>query len=168
MLIGSDNTNKLSFINAERVAPYVNTGSTLLLQAKGRLVVGPILSPTEKMEVAGNVRITGLLMVDSNKGIIRNSNSTQLIRQVATVTVSGSFAAGETRQFDIIWPTPFSGNPEAYIGNVISGGGGWAECIMSLALVSSTSGKLYVFNPRNISFSPSFTVNILGFGSMPL
>lgn len=168
VIFGSDNTHKLSFINAEKIANYGNAGSTLLLQRRGYLVVGNITQPTEKMEVAGNLRITGMMMVDSNKGIIRNSTTEQLVKQVGTVTVSGSFAPGETRQFNIQWPSNFASTPDAYIGNVISGAGGWAECVMTLALVSSSGGKLYVFNPRNTTFNPSFTINILGFGTMPL
>lgn len=128
------------------------------------MAVGAITNPSEKMEVDGNVRLTGSLIVKGNNGIIRNNNATQSAKQIATVTVSGNFAAGETRQFDVVWPVAFASSPDGYIGNVISGSGGWAECVMSLALLSSSGGKLYVFNPRNITFAPSFTVNILAFG----
>jgi len=165
MMIGADNLNGLSFINAEVSAPYVNAGSVLLLQYRGNLSVGGITNPTHKLEVEGDARITGNVKVQGDRGLLINNNNTQLVRQVRSVTVSGiNFGSLETKFIDFTWPEAFASTPDCYVGNIVSGSGGWAECVLSVALVNTNGGRLYIFNPRNTSFSPVFSVNIIAFG----
>lgn len=166
LVMGSDNYNGLSFIRAEKAAPYVNLGSLLNLQwqSGSKLTIGDIINPVYKMEVAGDVRLSRNLLVQSDKAILRSADSVHRMRQIKPITVSATFSNLETKFIDFTWPVPFTAAPDCYVGNITSGTGGWAECVLSVALVTTTGARLYIFNPRSMSFSPNFTVNIIAFG----
>src|SRR5437764_15258550 len=93
----------------------------------------------------GSVELKTNITVQNGKGIIRNTDGTQSKKVSTSVTVTSSFAAGETKTFPISWGAEsFSATPEAYVGNIVSGSGGWAEVIMSIADVTSTGATLFV------------------------
>lgn len=171
LLFGVNRLSDLSYIQAERNDYGTNRGNTLLLQYWGNVTIGEVLNPGSKLEVKGDVKINrdstalkkGDLTVRSNLGIIRNNSSVQLLKQSKAVTVSASFLAGETKFYDFVWPEAFTSTPEAYVGNVVSGSGGWAEVVLSVALITTTGGRLYVYNPSG-SRTPNFTINIIAFG----
>lgn len=170
LFFGVNRLNNLSYIQAERNNYGVNSGNTLLLQYRGNVTVGEVLSPTAKLEVKGDVKINsdgtskkGDLTVRDDNGIIRNESNKQLLKQSKSVLINASFAAGETKFYDFVWPTAFTEAPEAYIGSIVSGGGGWAEVVMSVALVTTTGARLYVYNPAGTR-SPNFSVNIMALG----
>jgi hypothetical protein len=112
----------------------------------------------------GQARLSQSLLVQGNKGIIRNIDGTQLKKLSATVTVAAGFALTETKTFAVAWPESFSSAPEAYVGNVTSGGGGWAEVIMTLGSVTNTGAVLYVYNARPAAAGVNFTVKIIAIG----
>lgn len=173
LFMGTNRAQNLSYIQAERNGFGQNVGNTLMLQYRGNATLGYVASPTEKLEVVGNVKLNsnspsfdiekGDLLVRGGLGIIRNSSASQIYKQTKTVTVNASFNVGETKFYDFTWDEPFTDTPEAYIGNITTGTGGWAEIVMSIALVNTTGGRLYVYNPVGTR-TPNFTVNILGFG----
>ena len=74
-----------------------------------------------------------------------------------------SISAGATYQLVFSFSEAFSSAPEVYIGS--ASGGGFAEVVMTLAEVSSTGAKLFVFNPRSFAVAPSFTVRIIAIGA---
>ncbi len=113
---------------------------------------------------SGAVQVVSDLTVQSGKGIIRNTDGTQSKKLSASVTVNASFTAGQTQSFAITWPETFSSAPEAYVGNVTSGAGGWAEVVMSIFGTSTSGATLYVYNPKATSVSPNFTVKIIAIG----
>ncbi len=122
---------------------------------------------TENVRFKGNGdgSIRGSLTVQSGMGIIRNISATQLKKLSTAVLVNVTLAAGATTSIAFTWPQTFSaGSIEAYVGNITGGGGGWAEVIMSVTGITTTGGTLYVNNPRTASWSPNFTVNIIGIG----
>ena len=128
---------------------------------------GSSASFTETMRIKGNgdAAAKGNLTVQNGMGIIRNTSATQLKKLSTAVLVNITIAAGATTSIAFTWPQAFSaGSIEAYVGNVASGGGGWAEVIMSVTNITTTGGTLYVNNPRTGSWSPNFTVNIIGIG----
>lgn len=128
---------------------------------------GNSASFTENMRIKGNgdESLKGSLTVQNGMGIIRNTSATQLKKQSTAVVVNVTIGAGATTSIAFTWPQTFSaGSIEAYVGNITGGGGGWAEVIMSVTNVTTTGGTLYVNNPRAASWSPNFTVNIIGIG----
>jgi len=128
---------------------------------------GNSASFTENMRIKGNgdAGLKGSLTVQNGMGIIRNTSATQLKKQSTAVVVNVTIAAGATTSIAFTWPQTFSaGSIESYVGNINGGGGGWAEVIMSVTNITTTGGTLYVNNPRAASWSPNFTVNIIGIG----
>jgi hypothetical protein len=113
----------------------------------------------------GEVQASNNLTVQNGKGIVRNTDGTQLKKLSTNNTVNTGFSGGETKTFAITWPETFSASPEAYVGNVSSGTGGWAEVVMTIASTNSSGATLYVFNPRSFFISPNFTIKIIAIGA---
>ena len=80
------------------------------------------------------------------------------------MSVNVTLSAGSTTAYNFTFPENFSGTPDVYVGNVVSGAGGWAEVVLSIANVNASGGTLYVNNPRTGNWSPSFTVKIIAIG----
>jgi hypothetical protein len=166
LIMGSDATNHVSYILADSTFMYP-TGSVLVLQGRGgRLSVGNILKPTHKFEVDGTARLTKNLLVQGDKGIIRSQDTSQ--QKIITTNVlmnysSTPIATNSTVAKNIIWDEPFNTIPVAYVGN-FTGGGGWAEVVVSIANVTTTGCSVYIYNPRPAAYSPNFYVNIVAIG----
>jgi hypothetical protein len=105
----------------------------------------------------------GTLYVKGN-GIVRNTSSLQLKMSSGSHVVSGSIAALSTIQIAINFSETFSTVPVVYVANITGGAGGFAEVIMTIANVTTTGATLFVSNPRNTTWNPNFTVNIVAIG----
>ncbi len=116
-------------------------------------------APTERLVVNGNI------LVQNNKGLIRSNDGTQQKKVTTDVLVNVTLAAGATTSINFSFPESFSAAPDAYIGNVVGGAGGWAEVVMTVFGISTTGGVLYIFNPRSSSASPNFTIRIIAIGA---
>ena len=109
----------------------------------------------------GNTTINGDLRVQGN--IIGNISGQKLEQQVGVV-VNTTLNAGATTNISFTFPKAFGAVPMAYVGNITSGGG-FAEVIMTLANVTTTGGKLFIYNPKSSSQSPNYTVKIIALGA---
>jgi len=116
-------------------------------------------APTERLVVNGNI------LVQNDKGLIRSNDGTQQKKVTKDVLVNVTLAAGATTSINFSFPESFSTIPDTYIGHVVSGAGGWAEVVMTVALISTTGGVLYIYNPRSSSASPNFTIRIIAIGA---
>jgi hypothetical protein len=114
---------------------------------------------------SGAIQVKNNITVQNGKGLIRSNDGTQLKKLSANVPVNVTLAGGATTAINVTWPEAFSNVPEAYVGNVVSGTGGWAEATMTIAEVTATGAKLYVHNPRTTSFSPNFTIKVIAMGA---
>ena len=110
------------------------------------------------LEIAGNVT------VQNGKGLIRSSNATQQKKLTADVTINTSFLAGETKTFAITWPETFGAAPDVFVGNVISGAGGWAELVLTIFNATTTGATLFVYNPKTITVTPNYINRIIAIG----
>jgi hypothetical protein len=128
-------------------------------------------SSVEKFNVekTGDITTSGTLTVNGDKGIVRNSASTQMRMQELTVSVPAS-SLSSFQEFNSIFsvnvsfPTAFSAVPSVYLGNIITGG-----VISSLHVyidgVTSTGFTLKVRNLTNRDLSwgtSSFKVMAIG------
>lgn len=113
---------------------------------------------------AYNGIFTGTITVKSAKGIIRSNDGTQQKKVTKDVLINVTLAAGATTNINFTFSESFGAAPDTYIGNVVSGSGGWAEIILSLTNITSTGGILYINNPRSTSWSPNFTIRIIAIG----
>lgn len=110
-----------------------------------------------------NVNTYGNITVQNGKGLIRSTDGTQLKKQSVTVTVNVIIGSGGTANIPFSFPESFGDTPDVYIGN-ITGGGGFAEVIMSVANVSASGGSLFVNNPRSGLYEPNFSIKIIAIG----
>lgn len=117
-----------------------------------------------RMDGSGSLAVKTNLTVQNNKGIIRNTSATQLKQVITNALVNPTIGGLATHSQTVTWSEAFGGTPvAAYVGNC-GGTGGWAEVVVSIASVTNTGCILYVFNPRNITINPNFTVNIVTMG----
>jgi|GEM_PF-2639541 len=145
---------------------YTNNSNRMTITNSGNVGINlPDQSITERLQVSGNAKVSGNVIVQSNKGIIRSNDATQQKKLVTTVSLNYTFQAGETRTFTVTWPESFGATPDAFVGNIVSGAGGWAEVVMSLSNVTSTGATLYVYNPKTSTVVPNFTVKIIAIGA---
>jgi len=113
----------------------------------------------------GNTSISGDMSVQNSMGLIRNNSVTQLKMVTTNVTVNPSpIGAGASIEIGITWSESFSSPPVAYVGNC-GGTGGWAEVIMSISSITTTGATLWINNPKSVSDSPNFNVNIIAIGA---
>jgi len=114
---------------------------------------------------SGNTFVSGNITVKGSYGLIRNKSATQLKKVTSNITVNLTLAAGATTSFPITWLETFSATPEAYIGNVTGGSGGWAEAVLSITGTSTTGATLWIYNPKSTSVSPNYNINIIAMGA---
>jgi hypothetical protein len=110
-----------------------------------------------------NINTYGNITVQNGKGIIRNSDGIQQKKVTTVVTVNSPIGALGTSSFALVFSEGFSSAPDVFIGN-ITGGGGFAELIMSVTNVSSGGFTLVISNPRNVAASPNYSVKIIAIG----
>ncbi len=137
---------------------YIGTSSNHSFSLVSSNTVRAVITSTGIVDVKNN------LTVQNGKGIIRNVDGTQQKKLTTNVAVTGGFNAGETKTFGITWPETFGGTPEAFVGNVVSGTGGWAEMVLTIGTVNASGAILYVYNPITTAVNPSFSIKIIGIG----
>jgi hypothetical protein len=138
--------------------PYIGTTSNHSFSLVTDNTVRAVVNSSGTVDVKNN------LTVQNGKGIIRSTDGTQKKQLAALVTVNTSFLAGETKQFAVIWPEGFAAAPDAYVGNITSGAGGWAEVVMTVAGAGTSGATLYIYNPRAATVSPNFTIKVIAIG----
>jgi hypothetical protein len=119
---------------------------------------------TLRIKGIGDGSLKGNFTVQNGKGIIRSTDGTQKKELSTNVLVNVSLAAGASTSINFTFPESFSASPDVYVGNVVSGAGGWAEVILMVANVSTTGGTLYVHNTTNGIWTPNFTVKVIAIG----
>lgn len=139
--------------------PYIGTVSNHSFSLVSNNAVRAVITS------AGQLNVMSSITVQNGKGLIRGIDGVQKKQLTTTVTINTSFTAGQTQTFPIIWPEGFSLAPDAFVGNIVSGAGGWAEVVMSIGNTSTTGATLYVYNPRSVSVSPNFTVKVIAIGA---
>ena len=110
-----------------------------------------------------DVNVVGKITVQDGKGIIRSNDKRQQKIVITTVTVNTTISGGVTTNISFNFAENFTANPVVYVGDAT--GGGFAEVFMTLANVTTTGGKLFIYNPKSSSQSPNFTVNIIAMGA---
>ncbi|HEV7781498.1 MAG TPA: hypothetical protein VGO58_09535 [Chitinophagaceae bacterium] len=131
----------------------------------GNVGIG-VTNPDEKLHVQGDGKFSGDIFVHNNKGIVRSTVSTQqkILHANVTVNIPG-MAANASTTIAVIWPESFSNVPVAFVGNIVTAIGGWAEVDMSLSSVTATGATLWIHNTNGAVQNKNFTVNIIAIGS---
>ena len=133
------------------------------------MTVSGDLQTNSNINVSGKVTAgsvtTEVVKVREGKGIMRFTDGNQRKMQTFSVPVNLTIAGGGTVSIDFTFPEVFGASPIVWVGNVLWGGGGFAELVMSLAQITDGKGKLIIYNPKSSSQSPNFTVNIIAMGA---
>lgn len=124
-----------------------------------------VASPAQRLDVNGNIHLTGTVTVQNNRGIIRNNANIQLKKVVVNVQVNTTITAGTVATVTVNWSESFSIAPEAYVGNITGGVGGGTQVVMTLTSCTTTGATLNIYNPKTSSVSPNFYVNIIAVGA---
>jgi len=138
--------------NISNNKPMINgkasgTGSFLLFENAGGTNITDIAK-------TGNITTAGTVTVKNNKGIVRNSTSTQLrmeILQADLVTpISGQLPLQPNQKFiiDINFATAFSAAPVVYVANIMGSING-VYAATSITSVTATSCKFVLTNTTN-------------------
>jgi hypothetical protein len=134
-----------------------NKSNALTILKNGNTTVGGNLTSE------GNIAATGMILVKGTKGIVRTTSGDQMKTLEVAVLVNTTISGGATTNISFTFPEAFSVAPAVYVGNVTTGGG-FAEVLMTVAQVTTTGGKLFIFNPKSGSQSPNFTVKMVALG----
>ncbi len=110
----------------------------------------------------GNTTFSSNVAVKGGKGLIRSIDNVQRKMLTTPVTVNTTVSGGSTINISFVFSQSFTAIPVVYIGNAT--GGGFAEVVMSLANITTTGGKLFVYNPKSSSQSPNYTINVIAVG----
>ena len=163
LYMGADATNSLSYIQAVAVGGF----RPLLLQGRGGNVGVGVIAPAEKLEVSGNEKLTGNVIVQTNKGIIRNNSATQLKQVVTGALLTGSpLAAGGSLTATLVFSETFSAAPTVYIGNIITLTSGNPEKIMlTVKNVTASQCDIAIYNPGNAAVSFNAVWNVIAIGA---
>ena len=159
--IYSDNTN---LSNTQPIFRVRNAGTGDFLKFETNLAA--VITRVQK---DGDIITAGNLTVRDNKGIVRNSTSTQVMSVLMSVSVSaGSLSAydpGGFNSIDIITVTftsPFSATPSVFLGNRTF----TSAITASIRNVTTTGCELWLENwtPASQSYSNS-TIKLLAMGA---
>ncbi len=134
--------------NTQPQLRMINQGSGNYLQFES--TIGNI---TTSLAKSGNFKTAGTITVKNDKGIIRNSSSSQLRVEFvnAVFDAPGSYVTMQeygTQIVDVTFATPFSSPPAVYISNLTNGGG--ADLVIAtIQNVTTTGCELHLRNETN-------------------
>ncbi len=129
------------------------------------LTVQGSVTTTSNVAVTGSLTATGKVVVNSNDGIVRSQNGTQLKVVRTSVTLSGSLAAGGSVDSGSFLYETFGSAPQVYVGNMISATNSqWAQLEFIPFEVTASSCKFRVFNHGNdaVSVQVQYALLIIG------
>ncbi|MER0441492.1 hypothetical protein [Emticicia sp. W12TSBA100-4] len=172
LYMGSDAANGLSYIQSVAQGAF----KPLLLQGRGGNVGIGILYPTQKLEVYGNIRNTGDLFVQFNKGIVRNSQSTQLktvfgtidlLLAVQNISIAPNSLAGTAFTFNEAFPVGTV--PNVSLGGIkfnefVTQNQNCVKIIYNVVNITNTGGTISLFNPTNTAITFDAQVNFIAIG----
>ncbi len=112
----------------------------------------------------GNVKVKQNLLVDEDKGIIQNANSTQLKYYTGKVNFEYTLDAFGTAISGDIPIATFSSKPVVYIGDIENQSGAYYKATISIVSVDTNSIRLRFYNASDASITFSGTWNIIAIG----
>jgi hypothetical protein len=112
----------------------------------------------------GQVVVEKSIKIDNNRAVLCSYDNVTRKVETLTVNVNTTLAGNATTSISFTFPETFNSIPSVWIGE--STGSGFAEIMCSIANVTSTGAKLFIFNPRGVSQSPNFQIKIIAMGGM--
>lgn len=112
----------------------------------------------------GNVKVKRDVFVGEDKGIIQNTNGTQLKYYTGTVGFEYTLAAFSTFISDEIPIATFSSKPVVYIADVTNQSGSYYKVIVTVVAVTNNSARLRFYNASDAQITFSGTWNLVAIG----
>jgi hypothetical protein len=159
--IFSDNTN---LSNSSPIIKVRNAGTGKFLSFETNL--GDIITTVAKN---GNIVTDGTMTVKGDKGIVRNSSSTQLRMEIVTANIpSGSISHFDEFNaydyIDVTFSTAFSSPPAVSLGNVVSGGIGLLTITVEDVTTTGCTIVLKNFTSHDWTY-PATTYKLIAVGA---
>ena len=164
LYMGADEINNLSYIQAVGN----NFVHTLALNPRsGGVAIGKSIA-TVPLDVAGNIKTTGDIIVQTDHGLIRNSGAQQLKIVVTGALLFTTQTAFQTDQTVLNFSQPFSAPPTVYVANITPDGantmGNTDKVLITLTNVTATSCTMWVHNTHNASITFDAVWQIVAIG----
>jgi len=130
-----------------------------------------ILNPNNALTIGNNTTVQGTLtgnwdiLVNTNKGIVRSQNGTQLKIIRTNVTLSANIGAGGAVDSGDFGYEAFSATPQVFVGNMISANNSsWASLEFIPFSVDVNTCKFRVFNhgSSSVNVQVSYSLLIVG------
>ena len=159
LYMGADEANNLSYIQS------VGNGfvHSLTLNPRSGFVGVGKYNPTAPLDVAGNVKTSGDLFVQTDKAIVRTNSSTPQ----KIITFSGpwnsTISAGAVQSGVINFET-FSAIPTVYVANVVGGGVDYQKVMVTVSGVSTNSCVVNFYNPSSSAINVNATFSFVAIG----
>jgi hypothetical protein len=164
LYMGADEINNLSYIQA------VGNGfvHTLALNPRtGNVAIGKS-SATVPLDVAGNIKTSGDIQVQTDRGIVRNSGTEQLKYVVTGAALATTQAAFQTDATGLLFAQTFSATPTVYVANILPNGanplGDIDKVFITLYNVTTTGCSMKVHNAHNASITFNAVWQIVAIG----
>lgn len=147
-----------------RVDGVLNPNNALTIG--NNTTVDGALTVTSGITATGNVVTDGNVIVQTNKGIVRSHNSTQVKIVRTSVMLSGTLSAGAYVDSGIFAYEAFGGTPQVYVGNMISASNNdWHKLEFIPYNVTANSCQFRVMNQGSSSTSVEVRYAIIIIGA---
>ena len=124
-----------------------------------------VLNPNNALTIGNNTTIEGSLLVETNKGIVRNNTSTQLKIVRTSVELSATLGAGASVDSGTFTFETFGAVPQVYVGNVLSSSNNEWDRVQYIPFdVTTNSCKFRVINhsASTVSTTARYSIMIIG------
>jgi hypothetical protein len=112
----------------------------------------------------GNLKVKRDILVDDDKGIIQNVNSTQLKYYAGKVSFEYTLSAFSTAISGEIPIATFSSKPTVYIADIEDQSGSYYKVIVTVVAVTNNSVKLRFYNASDAQITFSGAWNLVAIG----
>ena len=130
-------------------------------KGNGNVGIG-VNNPAQKLEVSGNIKSTGDIIVQTDKAIIR-SNASIPLKMVPFSGPYGATIGPGVVNIGTIFFEAFSGTPTIHIANW-SGTGDMAKVVVTISNVTNSSCSVNFYNPSSSSIAFNGTFNFVATG----
>lgn len=159
LYMGADEINNLSYIQA------VGNGfvHTLALNPRSGYVAIGKNTASAPLDVAGNIKTTGDIFVQTDKAILRSNTSTPQ----KTVAFAGPFnttLGSNGLTSGTIYFEGFSAPPNVFVANIAGTSGDYAKVVVTITSVFTDHCTINFYNPSSVSITFNANFNFVAIG----
>ncbi len=161
-------TWKFDYADESNSLALRENGTARMVFANGGNITIGSGAPTAKLTVEGNGSFSGDLTVNSGKGIVRSTTSTQLKYHTASVAPGASFSVtngGCATANASLTAAGFTAAPTVTVGNLTGGTGDFGKLVINVQSTTTTQAVVRFCNPTASTITlTNVTFNVLCIG----